>query len=138
MILPSLKRLRIEDFPQNMQDFVSKLAFPLNSAFDSLFAAFNNGITFADNFLCTVSSVTITVDANGVPTNNAIVILNAALAGKNVTGLVVLSAKSTNAGTLPMGGIFVDWSQNSQQLIINNVKGLPPNVSFSLSVVVFS
>jgi hypothetical protein len=137
-ILPGYKRIRTEDFDKTLQGLISKLAFPINSAFDSLFGALNNALTFKDNFLATQLSFTVTVDVNGNPTTNPTLPLSSAQAAQKVSGLFVINATNTN-NILPIGGIFVNFtSATGNKITINNVKGLPANTPFTITMIVLS
>lgn len=137
MVLPSLRRILASDFDTNDQPLVNKLAFPINSAFDSINLALNNNLTFQDNMLCTTATFTVSVNASGSVVPKPIITLSTAQQGMTITGLLVLNATNVN-NILPTGGIFINFSNASNSITINNIKGLPPNIPFTLKIAAFS
>lgn len=132
--LPTFKSLQASDFDDQYKDLINKLATIFNNEIQSLFTALNNGVSLADNILCTVKDVPIVVDANGNPTNAA----NFAISVKNlrVRGCTVIRAvNTTNNSTFPTGAPFVSYTPGTQQVTINNVTGLTPGDQWTLTVI---
>ena len=136
MQLPSVKRLVKTDFDQTYQDFVDKLAFVLNSDIESLFNAMNNNISLNDNVNCAVKDFTVKVNATGTPING--INLPLSLTSK-ILGVTVLMANNLdNAGVYPTSAVFLSWSQNSNNIIINNITGLQPNTNYQIRFVAYA
>jgi hypothetical protein len=111
---------------------VSQLSLSLNNGVRVLYTALNNGLTFDDNFLGTQTDVTLTVDANGKPTQTAAFKLDSTANVNFVT--VGLATNNTKSGTYPTGGIFVSGTQASNIYTINNVTGLTAGQSWTIRV----
>jgi hypothetical protein len=132
--LSSYRNLYKQDFPGPNQDLVDKLATTINPAFNELYDALNNKLTFTENFNATVGNFTITVDANGRPANATSFKLNDNQA--NLIGLFVINAfGAKDSSILPAGGVFVSFKKNNNYVIINTVLGLQPNISYNIKVV---
>lgn len=135
MQLPSFRRLFSSDFPTQFKALVDTLGVSLNNGIEVLYQALNNGLTLEDNINCTIKPITLSVDASGNPTGKSAILLNTT---NKVDGCVVLNAiNKTNSSTFPSGAVYVSWSQTGNQLNINNVNGLQPNQSYTLTVVAF-
>lgn len=132
MLLPSFKRLYSSDFPATYKQLVDKLSSTLNYGVEVLYDALNNGLTFQDNFLGTSTSVTLMTDATGAPQQTAQFTLNQA---NQVSGIIVLNAvNQANPTTYPTGAPFVFGTQSGTTYTINNVTGLQPNTSYTLTL----
>lgn len=135
MKLPSFKRLFYTDFEADFQALVEQLSNTINQGFETLYNALNNNLTLSDNLAASVKDVTLSVDSTGRPTSpTAFTISNS----NTISGLQVLKAtNNTNATVYPTGGIFITYTQSSNQITINNITGLPVNNQFSIRVVAF-
>lgn len=132
MKLPSFKRLYSSDFAANFKQLVDKLGSVLNYGIEVLYDALNNGLTFEDNFLGTFTTITLTVDATGAPTNTATITLDQA---NQVDGVIVLAAANqANSTVYPTGAPFVSGTQSGTSYTINNVTGLQANTSYTLTL----
>lgn len=135
MKLPSFRRIVKSDYEDDDQDLIETLSFTLNNSIESLFSAFNRSISLKDNIACTVRQMTITVDSNGVP--KGITRFSLDTNGK-VLGILVLNASNTsNPNILPTAGVFVSFFQENKTVTINNIKGLPADQAFALTMVAF-
>jgi hypothetical protein len=133
MKLPSFKRLYSSDFAATFKQLVDKLGSTLNYGIEVLYDALNNGLTFEDNFLGTVTTITLSVDSTGKPVQTASFILNQA---NNVDGVIVLSAtNAANSTVYPTGAPFINGTQSGTTYTINHITGLQPNVQYSLLLV---
>lgn len=137
MVLPSLRRILASDFDPSNQALVNQLAFPINSAFDSIYLALNNNLTFKDNMLATIANVTVSVNASGSINTPPIINLSTAQKGQNITGIIVLNATNTS-GVLPTGGLFASFTNGTNQITITNIKGLPAGVPFVVTIAAFT
>lgn len=135
MKLPSFKRLFSSDFPAQYKQLIDTLSSSLNTGIDLLYQALNNGLTLRDNISATVKDITLTVDANGTPTQNSSIKLNNS---NKVDGVMVISAlNQTSSTTYPSGAVGVSFNQASTTLNILNVKGIQPGQSYTLRIVAF-
>lgn len=136
MKLPNFRRLFSKDYPQESQGLIETLSGSLNYGIEVLYSALNNNITLRDNIACTVAEFTVSVDSNGNPKGSVSFKLNSNV---KVEGLMVISAlNTTNPANYPPGAVFVNYTGNSDSIIINNIKGLEANVTYRIKVVAFN
>lgn len=137
MKLPSFKKIWKADYDEKYQDLITKLAYSINNAFESLSDLLNKKLTFSDNFYCTVVDVKVQVsDSLTGELKNTV---KAALSTSNtVLGLIVIKVKNnTNSNIYPNSGIHVEYVQKNQTIEITRVMGLPADNNFTLSLVIF-
>ena len=58
--ISAIKRLVLQDYPKDVQDWLIKLIQPINQFTEQTIAALSNGLTIADNFKCKRYDLTIT------------------------------------------------------------------------------
>lgn len=133
--LPSYRRVIKTDYPAELQDVIETLALSLNPAIDVIFETLNKRVTLRDNIKSTVKDVRLTVDSNGKPTFPTSFTLDVS---GNIDGCVVLNATNqTNTSAGVQAAPFISFSQNNNNIIINNVKGLIPNNEYTLRILAF-
>lgn len=114
------------------------MAVSINYAFDTVYNALNNNLTFTENINCTITDITVTVDSSGTPnTPNLKFKLNTYQT--NVNGLIVLNCyeeKHPNNG--PPSAVFINFTKNQNYIIINNIKGLTANTSYVIKIMAVS
>lgn len=136
MKLPSFRRLFAQDYGQEFKDLVDKLSGSLNYGIEVLYNALNNNITLSDNIACTVAEVVVEVNTLGNPKSSISFKLRN---NQKVEGLIVLSCVNlSNTAIYPPGAVFVNFTNNSDTIIINNIKGLDANVQYRIKLVAFN
>jgi hypothetical protein len=101
----------------------------------ALYNALNNRLTFKENFNATIQEFTVTVDANGTPRNRTTFKLSNSQ--QSAEGLIVINVSGASDPTsLPNAGVFVSFVKSEGNIIIQNIKGLPKDVSFKIKVIV--
>lgn len=136
MKLGNYKRIISNDYPVENQKLIEQLGRQLNDGIEQLFAATGGKLTFADNFLCTVKDVEVTVGSTGNPINRTSLSLSNS---EIVQGCQVISAvNKSNAATYPTGCPFISFTQNGTQLFIDNVTGIQANNRYLLRIVCFN
>jgi hypothetical protein len=135
--LSSYRNIYSNDYDPQYKGLVDNLGIILNASFNELYTNLSNGLTIADNFAATIATVTLTVDSNGKPQNTT------QFALKNgqttVSGLTLLDAQGASDSTLlPTGGIFVSFITSGNNVVIQNVKGLQANSSYTLKLLAFA
>ena len=115
-----------------MREDISRLARSLNPFFDEVEKALRKGLTVDENLPFEYNSFDISVDTNGTPKNS--VSIPTSLSG--VKGIMVISATAT--GNYPTATPFISYTISGTTIKINNVKGLPANITFNLTVMVLS
>jgi len=132
MKLPSWRRILEQDYPSQYQDLIRQLSVSLNYGMYTLYQSLNSGLTFKDNISSTINTFQVTVDATGKP-NSTITITKSNT--NTLLGLVVIKAVNlTSSSVYPTGGIFVSYTETTNNLIVNNITGLPANNSFNITV----
>lgn len=142
--LDSLKRIIADDFKKEDKETVEKLASILNFHMDQVHTAFDGRISFA-NMNHEVVKITVIVDASGNPIksitspdldNNPIFITQRVT---QAIGSTVINAQNlTSSSVYPTGAPYISFSiTNEKTYKINNIKGLPANNKFTLTVVMY-
>ena len=136
MRLPNFKRLMKQDYAEQFQDFVETLSSSLNYGIEVLYSALNNNLTLKDNLACTIAEFNVTVGATGAPTATTSFTLSNNL---RVEGIVVLAVtNNVNAATYPPSAVFINFTSQSDSVIINNITGLTSGISYKIKVVAFN
>lgn len=137
MKLPSYRRIIKTDYAEEYQLLVEKLAVSINYGFDTLYDALNQKLNFEDNISSTIAEFGVTVDSNGKPLQKTQFKLKASQT--TVQGLIVLNCfGAKNASILPSGGIFVSFEKSENFVNINNIKGLIPNIEYTIKLLAIS
>lgn len=135
MKLPSFKRIIKSDYEETYQKLIETLSFSINTGIETIYQALNKSISLKDNIACTVKEIDVQVKENGEPTTK----ISFSLENTNrILGVFVLNAINTKTpSVLPTSGIFVSFYQENKNIIISNIKGLPVNQPFTLTIVAF-
>lgn len=132
MKLPTFKRLIKSDYPEEFQSVIERLAITLNSSFDVLFEALNGKLTIKDNFLGTVRSVDLNVDASGIPLNTTSFKLDRQF---SVIGIIVIRVENlTNSSSYPLSGVTVSFTQSENVVRVDHVTGLKVGDNYRLTL----
>lgn len=138
MKLPNFRRIVLEDFSEDEQELVNKLAAVLNIDIETLYIGLSNRLTFVENFDCTVKTFQVEVNANGVPKRNTVAQLNVI---NNTTpkasGSQVIKADNLSNGSFPTGGPFLTFTQNREFVTITHVAGIQPNTTYELTAIFY-
>jgi hypothetical protein len=133
MIIPAFKRILKTDYAQQFQAMIDSLAYSINNAIESLNNAMDNNISLADNILCTVKTINVQVNANGVPTTALSFPLT--FTGQ-ILGVTVLNAvNQTNSISYPSAAVYINWTQTQNGIQINSVTGLTAQSQYNITVV---
>lgn len=136
MKIGNFKRLDKTTYPQEQQDFVEQLAFPINDGLDKLYNLANNRISLKDNMLCSVKDVEVTVDSSGIPQTTTKIVFD--IQSTRILGMEVIRATNlSNTNIYPTGGVFASFTDVSNGAQIDHVAGLPANNRFSLRIVIW-
>lgn len=132
MKVNNLKRISIEDFEQEDQDLVNKLAFAINPLFDLITSALAKNLDF-DNLNQETITFDVEVDSAGKPKAKLELRNNLKTKPK---GLHVIRAENLQLdGTFPTAAPFVTISFVNNNLSVEHVAGIPPNKKYRLTVV---
>lgn len=132
--LDNIRRLIVEDFPQEDRQTVEKIAVVLNHFMENVYNVVNGNIEF-DNLNQEVIDVKVTVDASGVPTQTTKISTENI---RNPQGMLVIRAiNSTNRTNYPTSAPFVSYTPIGGNLQrINNISGLQANEEYQLRLLV--
>jgi len=133
MQIPSFKRILNTDYAAQFQQLINTLGFTLNNAISNINDALDNEISLQDNILCTVKTFNIQVDATGKPTTTTTFPLS--FTGTCLGVSLINLINTTNTGTYPTGGVTISFSQTQNGIQLNNLTGLLPNNTYSITVV---
>lgn len=113
--LPKQNKILPEDFPK--QDFMPKLAEPINRFFEDVILALNKSLTFKEN----MASETLTVIIDGVYPLNIKWVNKSRATGAWITSCREVSGTHVTFTT----PLFLDWEMNTDgSFRINSVVGL--------------
>lgn len=126
------KKLNINDFSSHNREDIGRLARSLNPFFDEIEKALRKGLTVDENLPFEYNSFDISVDANGNPKTSVSIPTSLS----TIKGIMVISASAT--GNYPTATPFISYSISGSVIKITNVKGLPANINFNLTVMVLS
>lgn len=135
MKLPGFKRLLSNDFPQDQRSLIDKLSFSLNNGIEAIYDALNKKLTFKDNFFATEKDIDIIVDSNGTPKNTTFIGTDFGGQVRNV--LVGKAENLTVSSNYPTGSVWISWEGTTNGIQVVNVRGLVPNNSYRLRVLMF-
>ena len=135
MRLPNFRRLIKSDYSKEYELLIEKLSFSINNGVEVLYQAFNKAISLKDNIACTLKDIDVEVKEDG--SVKTLTSFNLDTQGK-IIGILVLNVVNTRTPSiLPNSGFFVSFTQESNKILINSIKGLPPNQPFKLTLVAF-
>lgn len=135
MKLPNFRRILKTDYAEEYRQLIEGLSFSINNGVEVLYQALNKSISLKDNIACTVKEIDVIVNSDGSPKSK----LSFALETSNrILGVTVLNVINTkNPSILPTSGVFVYFVQENKNLIISNIKGLPADQPFTVTLVAF-
>lgn len=135
MKLPLYRRIFKNDYSEEYQDLVEKMAVSINNGFDTLFELSNKKVSLKDNVDCTVKTLGLAVDSNGIPTTPTAFNLDTT---SRISGINVLKVDNlTNSQVFPTGAPFISFSQTDRGITINHITGLQPNYQWQINVVAY-
>lgn len=130
----NIKRIVKEDFNEEDQELVDKLAFALNPFLEQVSAAFNKGIDDS-NLRQQTTSIDVEVGSNGVPKTPLQIKINPELLRTRIIGTRVVLAQNLTDSTFPTGTPFLTFNVVNNLINVLHVAGLPPDKKFRLSVI---
>ena len=133
MIIPSFKRILNTDYAQQFQQLINTLGFSINNAITNINAALDNEISLQDNILCTVKTFNVQVNSTGTPTTSTTFPLS--FTGQCLGISLINVLNSTTSGAFPTGGVTVSWTQTQTGIQLNNITGLAPNNTYSITLI---
>ena len=122
------KKINVNDFTESARPDIAKLARSLNPFYDDIERAFRKGLSVDENLPMQYQSITLMVDASGIPTQRAT--LTTSLT--NIKGCVIVKAICTDSYVT--SAPFATIEQTNSILEIKHIAGLPANKSFTLTL----
>lgn len=136
MKLPNFKRIFRQDYDEQYQSMIETLASSINIGFETLYSALNNNLSLKDNLYCSLVTLQVKTDANGIPVPATNFTIDSFL--KTVSGLEVINALNlTNSAGYPIGGVFLSATQTQSGFVVNKVTGLVPGDLYQLKIIVW-
>jgi hypothetical protein len=129
--VPDLKRITVEDFPQENQALVSKLAFPINSFMEQVRALFNKSIDF-DNLAQEIVTISFTTGSNSLPLGS----IQFKTTVRRARGILAISGRITNSNAFIQQMPFVNYSQNENIVSIGLISGLQPETKYEFNLLI--
>lgn len=127
----NLKRIVKEDFDQEDQPLIDKLAFSLNPFLEQVVSAFDKNLDF-DNL--NQAFVTVDTEVNNLGVPKLKLELKSQLKTR-VRGMLCVSAQNLTDTTFPTSAPFITYTVNNGIITFNNITGLPANKKFRLSLI---
>lgn len=129
-LLTNVQRIIIEDFQEEDRDTVQKLANILNYYMTQNTDIINGRLGF-DNMNRKLVTIDVTTDSNGKPIQDVTFSTN-----QGAIGLSVINAQNLTNSVVPVdSNPFISFTPIQSTLYkVNNIKGLPANNNFRLTV----
>lgn len=133
MQLPPIKRLIVEDYP-SQKSWIDRLLYPLNQFLTSISTGLQNGITFQENLLSQIQTVTLNNNTAELP------ILFKWNFQVKPQGLLLVNIQDVSTTPQPFSSaVFPTWTylDQSKQFRISSISGLVANQRYTLTFLVF-
>lgn len=121
-------RILSEDYPDEYQELIDKLAEGLNTYLDSLYNVLSNNSSIGDNLNQGIKTLKVTVDSGGKPVNS--LKFSSGLREK-VQGLQVIRALGSYYA---LSQPFIDFVDRDGIIEVNHIQGLEANVEYTLVI----
>jgi hypothetical protein len=126
-----VRRLDSGDFPKENKDLITKLGFIVNPFFNFITDVLSNKLTFKDNMNAEVLDISLTAPIN--PTNQLKIKTN--LKTPCIGLICVYIRNETNQSATLTTPPFIEWSQQGDQIILNNITGLTAANDYLIRVI---
>jgi hypothetical protein len=137
MRLPNFKRIVSSDYDAQFKPIIERLGNSINIGIETINDALNGKLNFKDNVASTISTVGITVGADGIPVRPTSIKLT--VGQTTVEGVMVINAYGTkNPNILPYAGVFVAFNKNEGSIDITNVKGLIADIPYTIKLIILA
>lgn len=132
MKITGFKRLVKEDFSEDEQPLIEKLATVFNQFQEQVYYAFNNNITLSENIAAQTVSVRLRVSNTGVPIGTTQVKYTLKTRPK---GSMVINVNNLTDRSLLSGSPFVSYELNGDLITIKQVTGLLTDKEYEVTIV---
>lgn len=104
----------------------------VNAGFEQLFDLMNGKLTIEDNLASKVKTFQVQVDSSGNPLNTPTIKKGST---DRISGLIVIKATNlTSSATYPTTAPFISYTELTDSIQINNIKGLAASNLWELNV----
>lgn len=135
MKLYNAPQIKAEDFPEDDRQTVEMLGNSLNPFMQQVTELTDGRIDF-ENLLINLKTIDVIVDASGVPTlNNKLRTGKVGIRGFSVINAVSVNDNTNTATTQPFIAKYTGLGGDLVEL--NKITGLPANVLFRLTIVIY-
>lgn len=132
MKLNNIKRIVVEDYPEEVRPSIEKLAYIINDFMSNVTDLANKKVDF-DNLYREIVTVKVIVDSSGVPLKNTT--FSTTYLPNAHGGVVIRAANLTNSQVYPSSAIFVSFLSTKNNLFkVNHVTGLTPGHTYELTL----
>lgn len=128
--MDSVRRIRVEDYPEESRATISALAPILNSFMEQVVNIMDGNIDY-ENLRRDLVTVDVTT-VNGVPTELTRVKIN--ITGRQVGTDCIRAQNLSNTGDYPEAQPFISFTTTGNLMTINHVSGLQDNVKYRLTI----
>lgn len=128
--IDSVKRIKVEDFPQDQQETAAKIGEVYNFFAEQVTNVLNGNVDF-DNLNRKKIELTVTTDSSGKPTTETRFSTDLGLVGTKV----LRADNLTNSVSYPTGSPFISYTSSGGGIYtIRNITNLPANNKFRLVI----
>ena len=132
--VPDIKRIRVEDFPEDQQELVGKLAYALNTFMDQTINVLNGNVDMI-NLAQEIKDITVKTDGGGAVLNTPIQVQTGI--NRKVTGILCIKADNLgNILTYPTGNPWVSWTIDGSIIKIQNITDLTASSDWRLRLLI--
>ena len=130
MKLPTITRILVEDMPSAVQDWIGKIAEPLNNFMRTLKTGLDKDVTVNDNLSGAIKTVRI-------PANNPLTI-KFVYTSKRPPKVVLVGNWVDRTGTTTLTtGVYAEWSFDGRNVItIHSVTGLTVTHTYDVTFLI--
>lgn len=130
MQISNVRRIIVEDYPEESRETVGKIASVLNPFMDEVVELTRKKINF-DNLARSLVAIDITVDADGTP--KGVTQINTGLS--TYSGKTILNVQSLVGGANVVSAPYLDCTYQGNGIVrIIKFYGLPPNKKLRISI----
>lgn len=128
--ISNVRRIIVEDYPEDSREVVDKLAEVINNFMDEVTEMSQGNIDY-DNLSRIKFTFDVVVDANGVP--QGVRQINTGL--RSYSGKIIIDAQSLQGGANVVSTPYIDLTNKGNGVFqINQIFGLPPGKKIRLTV----
>jgi type IV secretory pathway ATPase VirB11/archaellum biosynthesis ATPase len=130
MQISNVRRIIVEDYPEDSRETVGKLATVINSFMDEMVSMSRNKVDF-DNLNRSLITVDVTVGTDGSP--KGVNQINTKLS--TYSGNKIINVQSLQGGDNTISAPYLDCTSQGNGLVkINKIHGLPANKKLRISI----